>query len=266
MGGIERAHPKGVHDGSRSCVPPLPPARVSQAEWSAKAAQHRFIRIMYDRCDPDVWFGVRTHELNKLWCTDEDPPDAFTRWLKAADGTHICEGMTCSYGLFKMSKKITLASGEKYMDTLVCFAGPGETINPQYRDVAYKLATDVTRLSTDSPDHDRLLRLIQRRLAAKRPSSKPSPNKPPTPTAPRAEYDEAGAIAVTPDPAPSGRPGKSLSAQCLVRGCEHSCEGSKRGRLNGRRRSHRVACGECRRGGGATRALGRIAGPRRRST
>ena len=206
---------------------------------------------MYARMPPDKWAGVRTHALNELWAEDGKGANQFTKWLGNAGRQYVVDSSVSAFSLFKIRKRV---NGE--LDTWVCFAGVNERTNILYRkhDAAkveeeeelFKIISEseVSELAQNSEsDQQRIVRRVQRSLAAKKASFKPSPAHRRTANAEGArvtpgdraatDYDEADAITVSPDTADDA-PWSHLSRQekwsssCAAVGRAESAEKAQR--------------------------------------
>ena len=160
--------------------------QVDEATWKANLEAHPYLEKMVAHLSDslDLFVGIKTHRLNELWSPDD--PKGFTKWMANGGVAFFATG---AYGLHKIPD--TMKEGKR--DTWLCFSGPSEALSPTARiGVGFNLLAGDhlgnLKESTES-GHDRIIRLLKRELAPKKPNTGPSPKKGPRP--PDEDEDES---------------------------------------------------------------------------
>ena len=161
--------------------------QVDEATWKVVLEAYPFLEKIVTHLSEslDLFVGIKTHRLNELWSPDD--PKGFSKWMHGEGKQFFATG---SYGLHKVTNK----QHNKVMDTWLCFSGPGEERSPLTRGKSFAEQVlagdhlDNLKESTES-GHDRIIRLLKRELAPKKPNTGPSPKKGPRP--PDEDEDES---------------------------------------------------------------------------
>ena len=152
----------------------------------------------------------------------------FSWFLQHVGAAMVLEGVeTNGYGVFKQRtpKAVTQSDGstKHVKDTWITFSGPTTIQHPSYRKVPFNIASDSADLAllsdSSSSSQQRIARLLNKSLGSKKQDAGPSPAKPPGTRDDDlgADYDVAGAVAVSPDEA---RPWAHHSREDLWRSLE----------------------------------------------